>query len=464
MPLSVNAREELSGNSQQGCLSDSKALWPPRMSTRVFSSLVEVKAFAWKGLTGVVGRNVVSLYALQFGNCVLPLVTIPYLVRVLGPEKFGLVAFGQGLMAYLSLIVNYGFDWSATRKIAVQRDDPDAVNQTAASVWGAKVLLCAITSLVLLALILSVDRLGKVSLLLVILYGTVVGNMLFPTWLFQGLEHMTIISVTNLSVRIVGALGIFVLIHQPEDFLFYAIVLSAQSLVAGLIAAAVAFKVFRLRLTVPSWKDLKRSLAEASTLFLTTAAISLYTSGNAFILGFLTNSLAVGYYSAAEKIISAIVGLLGPFYQAVYPRFSRLACESRDQALLWGRRMLAFTGSGTLLLSVLLLTGAPLIVRIVLGPKYAPSALVVAIMSPLPLLIAVSNVLGVQIMFPFGHEKKVLAIVVAAGLVNLTLAVLLAPRWQAPGMAVAVLTSEAFVTFGYFGCAWIAKINPLRIS
>jgi len=174
--------------------------------------------------------------------------------------------------------------------------------------------------------------------------------------------------------------------------------------------------------------------------------------------------LAVGYYSAAERLISAVVGLLGPFSQAVYPRFSRLARESRAQALLWGQRMLAFTGGGTLLLSVLVLTGAPLIVRIALGPKYAPSAPVLAIMAPLPVLIAVSNVLGVQIMFPFGHEKKVLAIVVAAGLVNLILAVLLAPRWQAPGMAVAVLTSEAVVTLGYFGFVWTSMINPLRIS
>jgi polysaccharide transporter, PST family len=428
----------------------------------LLQSVAEVKTIAWKRLTSTVGRNIVSLYVLHFGNYVLPLITVPYLVRVLGPEKFGLVAFGQGLMAYFVLVVNYGFDWSATRKVAIQRDTPDLVNRTAARVWGAKALLCAASALILLALVLSVPKLNKVSLLLLILYGSVVGNMLFPTWLYQGQERMSVISLTNLGLRALGALTIFLFIRRPSDFLLYAVVLSAQGLAAGLIGAAAAFRIFRLRLTIPSWRDVQQEMGESSPLFLTTAAIALYTSGNAFILGLLTNPVAVGYYSAAEKIVTAVVGLFGPLSQAVYPRFSKLARESKTQALLWARRMLSVTGSGSLLLSVLLFAGAPLVVRVVLGLKYTPSVAVLAIMSPLPVLIAVSNVLGVQLMFPFGHEKKVLVIALAAALVNITLAALLAPRWQASGMAAAVLISEALVTLGYFVCTSISKINPWR--
>jgi PST family polysaccharide transporter len=244
----------------------------------------------------------------------------------------------------------------------------------------------------------------------------------------------------------------------------YAVVLGSQTLCAGLIGAIAAFKIFQLHLSVPSWRGVLREISDSTPFFFTTAAISLYTSGNAFVLGLLTNAVAVGYYSAAEKIVTACAGLLGPLSQAVYPRFSRLARESRAQTLLWARRMLALTGGGSLILSVLLFVGAPLIVKIVLGPKYTPSAAVIAIMSPLPVLIAISNVLGVQLLFPFGHEKRVLAIVLVAGLINITLAVLLAPRWQAPGMATAVVISETVVTLGYFAWTWISNINPLGIS
>lgn len=418
----------------------------------------------WKGLTSSVGRNALSLYLLQFGTYAVPLATVPYLVRVLGPEKFGLVAFGQGLMAYFSLVVNYGFDWSATRKIAVQRDDQAAVNETVSSVWAAKTLLCAATGLILVVLVVSVPKLTEMSTLFFILYGSVVGNLLFPTWLFQGMERMGVISTTSLGVRMLGALATFVWIRNPGDFVLYAAILCAQALTAGLIGVIMAFRLFRIRLVLPPWQSLREEITDSASFFFTSAAISLYTSGNAFVLGLLTNPTAVGYYSGAEKIVTSVAGLLAPLSQAVYPQFSRLARQSKTQALLWARRMLVLTGGGGVLLSAALLLGAPLIARVILGPKYAPSAPVIAIMSPLPALLAISNVLGVQVLFPFGREKQVLTIVAAAGIVNIMLALLLTPHWRAPGMAAAVLVSEIVVTVGYFGCTWLSNLNPLDIS
>jgi len=375
-----------------------------------------------------------------------------------------LVAFGQGLMAYFSLVVNYGFDWSATRKIAVERDDPERVNRIAANVWAAKALLCAATAAVLLVLLRVAPKLHEARTLLLILYISVAASVLFPVWLFQGLERMSVISVTNLGVRALGAAALFVFVHRPGDFLRYAVVLAAQAICAGLVGAVTAFRMFRLRLAQPSWRGIFREMSDSTPFFFTTAAVSLYTSGNAFVLGLMTNPAAVGYYSAAEKIITSVVGLLGPLSQAVYPQFSRLARESRTQALLWARKMLLVTGSGSLILSVSLFAGAPWIVEILLGPKYAPSAAVITILSPLPILIAVSNVLGVQLLFPFGHERSVLAIVLAAGAINITLACLLAPRWQASGMAAAVILSEAFVAVAYFAWTWNSNLNPLDIS
>jgi PST family polysaccharide transporter len=427
------------------------------------ASLADTTTFARKTLNSSVGRNVVSLYLLQFGNYVLPLATVPYLVRVLGPEKFGLVAFGQGLIAYFTLAVNFGFDWSGTRKVAIHRHDRELVSRIAADIWGAKALLCAITAVFLLILVMSIPRFREVAVLLLTLYAYVLGSMLFPTWLFQGLERMSAIAVTNLCVRTLGAVAIFLFIRRPGDFLIYAIVFAGQGFVAGVIGAATAFKMFRLRLVLPSWEGIRQEMADSTPFFFTTAAISFYTSGNAFILGMLTNSVAVGYYSAAEKIVMAVAGLVSPLSQAVYPRFSRLAQESRTKTISWAGKMLALTGGGSLVLSILLFVSAPLIVNVFLGAKYTPSAAVIAILSPLPVLIAVSNVLGVQLLFPFGHEKRVLVIVLAAGIINVEIAYLLAPHWQASGMAAAVVISEAVVTIGYFGCTWISKLNPIWI-
>lgn len=424
----------------------------------------KVKTILWNRLNTSVGRNILSLYALQIANYILPLFTIPYLVRVLGPEKYGAVAFGQSFIAYFVLIINYGFNWSATRKISVQRDDREAVSKTAINVWTAKALLCGISFLVLLGLVQAIPRFRDASTLLFVLYGTAAGNVLFPTWLFQGLERMVPISVINLVVRSLATIGVFVFIHQPSDYMIYAGLLSFQWLGAGLLAVIVAYRNLSLCFALPTWKGVWHVLVEGWVLFLSMGMVSLYTIGNTFILGILTNNTVVGYYSAAEKLVKAVSGLLGPISQAVYPRVSRLASTSKAQALIWGRGLLLVMGGLGLSLSVLLWIGAPSIILIFLGSQYESSVPVIRILALLPFLIAFSNVLGIQILFPFHHEKAVLKMVFVAGIINLFLAVLFAPRWHASGMALAVVMSELFVSAAYMAYSWVHKLNPLRSS
>jgi PST family polysaccharide transporter len=179
-------------------------------------------------------------------------------------------------------------------------------------------------------------------------------------------------------------------------------------------------------------------------------------------LGLLTNPTVVGYYSAAEKIVKATSGLLGPLSQASYPRFSKMASKSKALVLQWGRRMLFLMGIIGFILSLALLLGSSAIVRLVLGTEYELSIMVVRILAPLPFLIAISNILGVQIMFAFRYEKKVFTRVLLAGLINIILAILLAPILKASGMAIAVLSSEAFITISYFTYLWNKGENPLQ--
>ena len=421
----------------------------------------KVKTVFRTGLNSSIGKNVISLYVLQFANYVLPLATIPYLVRVLGPEKFGAVAFGQSLITYFSLLVNYGFDWSATRKISVQRDNIDVVSRIAVSVWAAKTLLCGMGFLVLVGLVQVVPRLGEVSTLLLVLYGIVVGNVLFPTWLFQGLERMVAISVINFTARLLATAAVFALIHRSSDFIIYAGLLSFQWLGAGVIGVWLAYRTLKISFVPPSSAEVRRTLVEGWTLFLSRGAVGLYTAGNAFILGLLTNNAAVGYYSAAEKLVKAIQGLLTPISQAFYPRFSKMAIDSKIKTLRWGRKILFLMSGLGLVLSTGLFLGAPMIVRIILGPGYEPSVAVMRILAPLPLLIGASNVLGVQIMLPFGHDKAFTSILIGAGLVNIVLAFLLAPVWQQNGMAVATLIAEMFVTLTMLGYLTVNQLNPL---
>jgi len=378
-------------------------------------------------LGSTIARNAAALYLIQFANYVVPLIMVPYLVRVLGPAGYGAVAFAQGFINYLILFVEYGFDWSATRRISVLRDDPEAVNWIAVHVWAAKALLSLMGLGVLGLLILTVPQLGEVALLLLALYGLVLGNVLFPTWLFQGMERMVAISLINLGMKLGVLAGVFLLVRQPEDAWLYAGLLGGGSVLAGLVGAGVGMRMFGIRPKSVSLRGVWEVLREGWTLFLSKASVSLYTAGNAFILGILTNHTVVGYYSAAEKIVKSILGLLGPISQAVYPRFSKLAAGSRKIALIWGRRVLLLMGGGGLLLTLLVMFGAPLIAAILLGPQFTPSARVMQILAPIIFLIAISTALGIQIMLPFGRDRAFTRILFGAGIINVVLAVFLAP-------------------------------------
>lgn len=413
-------------------------------------------------LSNSVAKNAVSLYLIQFADYILPLITVPYLVKALGLAGFGMVAFSQSLIAYLALFVDYGFALSATRKISVERDNPVAVSHTVFNIWAAKTILCVAGFMALFLLISVVPKLQGVSTLLMVLYCTVIGNVLFPVWLFQGMEKMIFISMINLVMKLLVVAGIFTLVHQPKDYLVYAWLTSIGSIGAGLTGLVVALSKFKLRVVLPSLRGIREALKEGWILFLSMASISLYTVGNAFILGLLTNHTVVGYYAAAEKIVKGILGLLSPISQAAYPRFSKMASESKELTIQWGQRMLHLMGGLGFILSITTFVGAPLIVKIVLGPNYEPSIMVMRILAGLCFLISISNVLGAQIMFPFHYEKAVFAVVLTAGIINIVLALLLVPLWRANGMALSVLVSEAFVTISCFYYLWEKRLNPFK--
>ncbi|MBN1668938.1 MAG: flippase [Anaerolineales bacterium] len=392
-----------------------------------------------------IGKNIVALYLLEFANYIMPLVTIPYVTRVLGIANYGAVAFVQSLTIYLVMLTEYGFNLSATREIARQRDDPEAINRIAGQVWGAKVVLGLCSLFVLGLAWYLLPRLQEVSLLIVIMSGILLGSILFPTWLFQGLERITTISIINLITRLLAIAAIFILVRGPQDRNLYAASLAVQWIAAGLIAVLLAYYQLGLRPRRPSWQQIRQELTSGWVLFLSRGAAMTYVTANAFILGLLTNDAAVGYYSAAEKVVRAVLRLNSTISQAVYPRFSMRAHQSKERTLLWaGRLLLAMVALG-LLTSGALFLSAPLLSRLLVGEDWQPVVSVMRMLAILPLINGITTVFAVQILLPFGHDRPFLNSRLAGGLVNLAVALLLAPIFFQTGMAIAVICAEISV-------------------
>jgi PST family polysaccharide transporter len=407
----------------------------------------------------------VALYVVLFANYLLPLITVPYTVRVLTPSGYGLGAFAVSFAGFFGTLADYGFNLTATRSVSVNRDSHHEVSRIATQVMFTKAVILGHCAGVFWLLTWAVPKLRGNNLVMWMGFLQVAMGSLSPFWLYQGLEELRFSARVNLAVRVAYVPALFLFVRRPADTWKWVLL---QAVVAA-VAAGILWLNAWLRLGVgwvrPRWADLQTQLREGFSLFVSQAAVRAYTSGNTFILGMFTNMTVAGYYSAAERVVQMVLGLLGPVMQAVYPRASQLAASSRDAALQLTRKMMVFMGTAGFGLSAGVLVMAPWVVPILLGAKFHASITIMQILSPLPFLIAVSNVLGIQIMIPFKHDVAFALILVAAGLLNLGMASLLAPHWQGNGMAVSVAFSELLVTaamFWYLGRRRLLPLVPLQ--
>ena len=394
--------------------------------------------------------NFLSLLFLQGANYIFPLITLPYLVRVLGPEKFGLIAFAQAFIGYFIILTDYGFNLSATKEISIYRDNKEKISKIFNSVIMIKLGFMTVSFLILSFLVLTIPKFKNDWLIYFFTFGMVLGNVLFPVWFFQGMERMKYITSLNITAKLIFTTSIFIFIRKMQDYIYVPLISSLGSIIVGVLSLWIVYKNFKVNFTLPDFKGIKYQLKEGWHIFISTVAISLYTTSNTFILGLFTNNTIVGYYSAAEKIIKASYGLLTPVSQTAYPYISKLVTESKQKALNFIRKLAKLVGIGTFTLSSFLFIFATPIVNIVLGPQYQQSIVVLRILAFLPFIIGLSNILGIQTMLTFNLKKLFSRILISAGLLNVTLALILSPLYQHIGVSIAVLVTEMFVTLSMF--------------
>lgn len=391
-------------------------------------------------------NNITALYVVQAANYAIPLLTLPCLTRALGPGGFGRLGFCLAFNAYFTLLADYGFNFSATQEISRQRDNREARSKIFWSTMAVKILLAALGLAILVVCTFAVDRLASDRPLYLLGYVAVIGSILTPGWYFQGTENMAVLSGITVFFRAIAVPLTYMFVTGP-DRLFAALAINvAPAVMAGLACIALLAHRREIDLVSVSIHDLRRTLQDGWHLFVSTAAINLYTTTNVVLLGFVSGNSAVGYFSGAERLAKATSGLTSPVSQAFYPRISRLMEASRPEAFAVIMRLLRFQGWVGLAVCAVIMVAAPLIVNVMYGPAYAETVAVLRWLGPLPLLIGISNVLGVQAMFPLGMKRAVTRILLLVGAVNLFVLYGLASIFGARGAGAAVMLSELMVT------------------
>src|SRR6185369_10395691 len=201
--------------------------------------------------------------------------------------SFGQVMVAQAFTQYFVIIVDYGFNFSATREISLNRHDGVRVSEIFCSIMLLKGFFFIISLLIVVCLVFTVEKFSTMPGLYLLSFTTVLSNVLLPTWFFQGLEQMKYITVVNLTSKIVSTIFIFALIRSSEHSLWVPLIYSASSILPSTIALVHARKIFKLKIILPTFENLITHLKNGWYIFLSSISTSLYSVTNTFLLGFL---------------------------------------------------------------------------------------------------------------------------------------------------------------------------------
>jgi PST family polysaccharide transporter len=395
--------------------------------------------------------NVASLSVLQVITYLLPIIIVPYLFRVLGPEKFGLIAFAQAFVQYFMILTDYGFSISATKEISLCRNEHAKVCNAFSSVMIVKIALAFLSLLMLGIIVYFIPKFRNDWMVYILSFGMVVGSTIFPIWFFQGTEKMKYIANLNIIGGIIFSLFIFFFVRGPQDYLMVPLANSCVFLITGLLGQYIVLRRFRVSFKFQGYKNVRRQLVAGWDIFISIAAINAYTTTRVFILGLLTNNNITGFYSIAEKITNACQTFpLDSFSQALFPRLSKIFQKNKIKALKIMQRIQQITIIISLMCLPLIFIFADLIVTVVCGQTYQETVLSLRLLL-ISVFFVTANAFRVQFLLVCGKTHIYSRIHVIMAMVGLPLIFLLIYSFSYVGAAVATVAIEAGIfTITYF--------------
>lgn len=267
--------------------------------------------------------NFLSLSVLRGFQFLIPLITLPYLVRTIGIENFGLINFALSLGLYFGAVIQFGFGITATREIARHRDDPIKLAQICSTTLMVSILLALVSAVLFSLIVLFFEKFYQHLALYLYTLAFIVFQSLFPIWFFQGMEKMKYITFLSLGTSATFLISLFTFVKQQEDFVLVPLLHATAALITFVLAIVLIKKQFNVQFCIPKYQDIKTLYKEGHHAFVSQLAPSLYNNSAVFLLGIFTNNTMVGHYTAATKVIDAVISFAYILSNTFLPYLSR---------------------------------------------------------------------------------------------------------------------------------------------
>ncbi|MCG3825608.1 oligosaccharide flippase family protein [Photobacterium damselae] len=262
--------------------------------------------------------NTLSLLVIQFANYVAPFLIIPYLSRLLGIDGFGQVAMLLSMSGVLIVVIDYGFNISATPLVAKNRDNRDYINELLSSILCIKLLISFLLMVFIYFYGYSLLNIKIDNILLLSFTFLLIGQSLQSIWFFQGLERMKYITYVQVVLKIIYVIFVFLLVHNDSDINWVIFSLGLSNIIAGAISLALVYSN-SYGLVVPSYKSVINEVKYSFSFFLSRVSVTVYSQASVFIIGSFSGAAQAGLYGGCEKLYQAAQSLMSPLSGALYP-------------------------------------------------------------------------------------------------------------------------------------------------
>lgn len=407
-------------------------------------------------------RSIKNNFSLSLTNTVVgllyPVVTFPYISRVLHPDGVGLIQFLQSVVSYFALFAALGIPLYAVKEIAKYKEDEKERNKITAEIL---ILLCVQTLIVYSVLLISgfvVNQFHENLVLFLILSLHLFLVVIGCDWFYQGVEEFKFITIRSLLVKILSLIALFVFVKSEDDIYVYAVLIviaEAGNYVINFIHLRkyISFRAINLKEL-----DIKRHIKPAFEIFLLNVIVSIYINLDSVMLGFMKGNESLGYYAVATKITKAFTGFTSALGFVVFPRIAGYYKEGNVASF---RELintsLSFTMFVLIPVSVGLFVCAAPLISVFCGSEYRSSILTLRILSPIIVFISISGILGTNALYAMDRQRVVIISTASGALLNLILNFTLIPFLSQDGAAIASLVAELSVaiTMFYFGNKYI---------
>lgn len=357
----------------------------------------------------MLASNIVSQYGLQVAKYLIPLITLPYLARVLGGDGYGIRSYVLSVMTIATTVLDFGFMTSATKSISRTREDSMEASRVVGAVVEAKIILVLLVGLVLVPISAAIPLLAENQSYVAIAYAACAISSLVPDYVFMGYERMSIMTVRYVVCKAVGLVLTFVLIHSPSDLLLVPIIDVISSIMAVAWTYLGMKRQFGVEIRFPSLRRGAAEFKKSSEVFVANFSTTLFNSYTTLVIGIVFSATEVAYWSLASTVVSSIQSLYSPIFNSLYVyMISQLDLAHYKRIFAKGAFIAVATAVATAVFSrpIMWLLG---------GGDYLDGSEIIAATSPVIALSFCTIGLGWPLLGAFGFERGVMKSSLIAG-------------------------------------------------